>query len=228
MRAVAYLTGLDRASAGPEKQRESIALWAERHAVEVVGWELDADVTSTTPIAERPGLLAAYASIRERGAGLLVAANAEAFTRDELVSWLIERAALEEGARVATADGSSLPRPAPAVGYTRQALDLAAAYARVMHRHRIRTALAARRAQGLRIGNVTYGFQLAADGTHLETNDAEQAVIALVKSLAAEGLSQRAIASALELRGIRGRTGAPLGKTQVATILRGASARTGR
>ena len=223
MRAVAYL----RSGVSPvqgRNQREIIAVWAERHAVEVVAWELDSDVAHVggeTPIAERPGLLAAYASIRERGAGLLVAANAEAFTRNELVSWLIERAALEEGARVTTADGSALPRPAPAVGYTRQALDLAAAYARVMHRHRIRTALASRRAQGLRIGNVPYGHQLAADATHLEASEAEQDVIAIVKGLAAEGLSQRAIAASLELRGIRGRTGAPLGKTQVASILRG-------
>ncbi len=213
MRAVAYLRA--------PNQREFIAQWAERHAVEVVGWELDESLTGETPIAERPGLLAAYASIRERGAGLLVAANAEAFTRDELVSWLIERAALEEGARITTADGSALPRPAPAVGYTRQALDLAAAYARVMHRHRIRTALAERRSRGLRIGNVAYGFRLAADGKQLEANPGEQDVIALVKTLAAEGLSQRAIAASLELRGIKGRTGAPLGKTQVATILRG-------
>ncbi|MFO0742223.1 MAG: recombinase family protein [Labilithrix sp.] len=213
MRAVAYLR--------TENQREFITQWAKRHAVEVVGWELDEAVLGETPIAERPGLLAAYASIRDRGAGLLVAANAECFTRDELVSWLIERAALEEGARVTTADGSALPRPAPAVGHTRQALDLAAAYARVMHRHRIRIALAERRARGLRVGNVAYGFRLGADGRLLEPNPAEQEVIALVKTLAADGLSQRAIASALALRGVKGRTGAPLGKTQVATILRG-------
>lgn len=213
MRAVAYLRS--------PNQREFIAAWAERRAVEVVGWELDVNVGGETPIAERPGLMAAYASIRERGAGLLVAANAACFTRDELVSWLIERAALAEGARVTTADGSALPRPEPSVGYTRQALDLAAAYARVMHRQRIRTALADRRARGLRIGNVPYGFRLAADGAHLERNEDEQKVIELVKELAAEGLSQRAIASALELRGIKGRTNAALGKTQIATILRG-------
>src|SRR5947208_183696 len=128
MRAVAYLRA-------PE-EREPIARWAARNGVEVVGWELDEAVDGATPIAERPGLVAAYAAIRARGAGLLVAANAEAFTRDELVSWLIERAALDEGARLATADGSDLPRaPTPSAGWTRQALDLAAAYERVLHRH---------------------------------------------------------------------------------------------
>lgn len=220
MRAVAYLRS--QAEHGSSAQREAIAAWAKRTGVEVVGWEVD-EASSATPIAERPGLLAAYASIQDRGAGVLVAANAEAFTLDELVSWLIERAALEHGARIATADGSTLPRPKaePSPSWTRQALDLASAYQRVMHRHRIRSALAARRAGGLRIGNLPYGQRLAADGAHLERDEDEQAVISLVQELSTEGLSQRAITAALALRGIKGRTGAPLGKTQVASILRG-------
>lgn len=214
MRAVAYL----RSTA----ERRAIEGWAERNAVEVVGWEIDESVSGDTPIAERPGLLAAYASIRARGAGILVAANAESFTRDELVSWLIERAALERGALVTTADGSPLRSATKDENrsYTRGALDLAAAYERVMHRHRIRSALASRRAEGLRVGNVPFGFKLAEDAKHIEPDSAEQAVIALCHELRAQGLSQRGIVAALALRGIKGRTGASLGQTQVATILR--------
>ncbi|MBN9161354.1 MAG: recombinase family protein [Myxococcales bacterium] len=87
-------------------QRAAIEAWAGRQQVDIQSWQLDLDVSGATPIAERPGLVAAYAAIREHRAGILVAANAERFSHDELVSWLIERAALTEGATLHTADGS--------------------------------------------------------------------------------------------------------------------------
>ena len=51
----------------------------------------------------------------------------------------------------------------------------------------------------------------------------EQAIVEEVRRLRASGLSQRAIAAELEASGVRGRTGAPLRQTQVATILKTAS-----
>lgn len=226
-RAVAYLR-LSDASEGPESpQRLAIEAWARRECVEIRAWQLDV-VRGDTPIAERPGLLAAYASIRAHRAGMLVAANAERFGRDELVCWLIERAALSEGASVYTADGSRAQKrpPPPAVeaevAYTRGAIDLARAYQRAMLRARVRAALAEKKARGERVGTVPYGYRLAADGIHLEPDDAEQDVIANVRALSADGLSQRAIVAKLAARGVVGRTGAPLRQTQVATILRAA------
>jgi nucleoid-associated protein YgaU len=104
--------------------------------------------------------------------------------------------------------------------FTRGALDLARAYERVTLRARIRATLAEKKALGQRVGNLPYGFKLAADGVHTEPDENEQAVIATVRSLSGEGRSQRAIVADLAARGVRGRTGAPLGQTQVAKILR--------
>ncbi len=221
-RAVAYLRVTDHE--GPEPQRRAIESWSQREQVSVTSWQLDVGLDGTTPIAERPGLLAAYRAISEQRAGVLVAANAESFSLDELVGWLIERAALTQGATLATADGSSVPRrsaPEPeSISYSRGAIDLARAHQRVTVRHRIRTALAQKRARGERVGNVPYGYRLGADGVHLERDEAEQAVVATVRSLAREGLSQRAIVARLAAGGVAGRTGAPLGQTQVAKLLR--------
>ena len=68
-----------------------------------------------------------------------------------------------------------------------------------------------------------YGFRLASDGLHLEVDEREQSILDRVRGLAREGLSQRAIVSRLAAGGVAGRTGAPLGQTQVARILRNAS-----
>jgi len=240
-RAVAYirlaktLELVPRPVDAPEAQRRAIETWAERESVEIASWHTDVGVDGATPIGERPALLAAYRAVREQGAGILVAAKADRFTHDELVAWLIERAALTERAIVQTADGSRAPSrdsaPAPVetrerdenVGYSRGAIELARAHHRVTVRARIRSSLAEKKARGERVGNIPYGYRLANDGVHVELDEAEQAVISAVRCFSGEGLSQRAIVAQLAARGVSGRTGAPLGQTQIAKILRSGS-----
>ena len=228
-RAVAYIRAaastLERAETDPApgSQRAAIETWAAREDVEIASWQLDLGVDGTTPIAERPGLVAAYRAIREYGAGMLVAANADRFAHDELVSWLIERAALTEGATLHTADGSRgqtrMDAAPDSERWTRGAVRLAHAYRRVVVRSRIRASLAAKKERGERIGTVPYGCRLSADRLHVEPDEAEVAVVTMVRQLSCEGLSQRAIAAYLRAHGVTGRTGSPLGQTQVANIL---------
>ncbi len=236
-RAVAYIrtaqdsSGLaDHSAHPPSAQRRAIEKWAAREHVEIRSWQVDLGVDGATPIAERPGLMAAYEAIRLHHAGKLVAANAERFGHDELVCWLIERAALVEGATICTADGSRARSRTATTGelgeddkaYTRGAVDLARAYQRVTVSARVRAVLAEKKARGERVGTVPYGYRLASDGVHTEPDEREQDVIARVQELSREGLSQRAIVSRLAERGVVGRTGAPLRQTQIAKILRAA------
>ena len=209
-----------RSPNGAVAQRAAIEAWATRRRVQVASWQVDRGVGGAVPIAERPGLVAAYAAVRQHGAGVLVAATSERFAYDSLVAWLIERAALTEGAAIHTVDGSLRAGPGePDGAWTRGALDLAGAYVRVLNRARTREALAAKKSRGERVGAVPYGFRVGADGLHLEAYDAAQEVIQAVRSLADDGLSQRAIVASLAARGVVGRTGAPLQQTQVARML---------
>ena len=59
------------------------------------------------------------------------------------------------------------------------------------------------------MGEVPYGFRLAADGAHLEADEAEQTVLAVLRDLCASGLSQRAIVSELAARGLVSRVSRP-------------------
>jgi DNA invertase Pin-like site-specific DNA recombinase len=215
-------------------QRVAIEAWATRQGIAIASWKADEGVSGEAPIAERPGLVAAYGAVREHGAGVLVAAKRDRFACDVFVAGLVEQAALANGAMVRTADGgttllvsSTATRGAGGEGgegeaqqtWTRGAVDLFVAYQRAVNRARTREALAAKRARGERIGAVPYGYRLAADGLHLEADAAEQAVLLRVRELAAAGLSQREIVEDLAAHGVVGRTGAPLQKTQVARML---------
>ena len=67
--------------------------------------------------------------------------------------------------------------------------------------------LAAQAAKGERVGNIHYGYRLAADGEHVEPDPAEQAVLAEVRALRSRHRSLREIATALNESGYSTRRG---------------------
>jgi DNA invertase Pin-like site-specific DNA recombinase len=72
---------------------------------------------------------------------------------------------------------------------------------------RTRDALRHKRANGERVGNVHYGYQLSADGRHVEPEPGEQAVLLAIGELRGRHRSLREIAVALNERGWRTRRG---------------------
>jgi DNA invertase Pin-like site-specific DNA recombinase len=219
--AVAYLrVSTSAQELGPEAQRAAISSWAAREGVQVVAWHVDAGVSGASAIDSRPGLCAALGAVSEHGAGVLVVAKRDRVARDVVVAAMVERAATAAGARLVSADGTGNGDSA-ADGFMRTIVDAAAEYERALIRARTKAALAAKKAKGERVSrHVPYGFRLAADGVRLERDEDEQAVIAIVRTLRAEGLSQRAIAAALSQRGLLSRVGKPYAQSQVACMLR--------
>jgi hypothetical protein len=66
---------------------------------------------------------------------------------------------------------------------------------------RTRDALHHMRSNGQRIGNIAYGYRLAADGRHLEPEPHEQAVIAKIRNLRDRRRTLRTIAADLNSHG---------------------------
>ena len=88
----------------------------------------------------------------------------------------------------------------------------------VVHGTLIKAALAAKSRRGEVVGQVPYGFT-AVDGM-LVPNEREQALLATVRDLRSAGLSMRAVAAELELRGWTNRKGNPIAYSQVARMLK--------
>lgn len=72
---------------------------------------------------------------------------------------------------------------------------------------RTRDALRHKRSCGERVGNINYGFRLAADAKHVEPDPEEQAVLVTIDELRTRHRSLREIAAALNDKGWRTRRG---------------------
>src|SRR5271168_3397146 len=72
---------------------------------------------------------------------------------------------------------------------------------------RTRDAMSHKRSQGERVGNIQFGYRLAADGKHVEADPAEQEVLQEIRRLRQNGHSMRGIAAALNQRALRTRRG---------------------
>lgn len=217
--AIGYVrVSTDDQALGPIAQRSALVAWTARQGVALVAVFEDHGVSGAAPIADRPGLLSALEALRAHGAGILVAAKRDRFARDLVVSAMVERGALAAGAIVRTAEGTS-DLAGPEGAMMRGIVDVFAAYERGLIRARTKAALAVKATRGERIGAVPYGSRLAADGVHLEADDAEQAVLSQVAELRAAGMSHRGIVAALAARGLVSRAGRAFGQTQIARML---------
>ena len=86
-------------------------------------------------------------------------------------------------------------------------------------RERTKAAMSHLKATGKRVGGLTYGFTLEADGKTLTKEAREQKVIALASQLRAKGLSLRGIAQELSRLGFNSRSGVPFHPQQISRML---------
>lgn len=191
---------------GLDAQETACRAAADRLGLPIAAVFTDAGISGATPVAERPALVSAIASLR-RGDVLLVAKR-DRLGRDMLVTLQAEQLIAHRGARLVSAAGEGTDG-ADDLGalVQRRLFDLFAEVERAMIRTRTRAALAEKKRRGERCGAVPYGYALAADGIHLEPSPAEQETIALVHSLRADGLSYRQIVATMNGNGIPTRTG---------------------
>jgi DNA invertase Pin-like site-specific DNA recombinase len=68
-------------------------------------------------------------------------------------------------------------------------------------------------------GDPPFGYRVGDDGVKLTALDAEQAIIEEARRLRSAGLSLRAVATALDARGHRSRSGRSFGSSQVRRLV---------
>lgn len=205
---------------GPEAQRASIVAWAAREGVTIVAWHADQGVSGGSEIDDRPGLVAALGQLRADRAGVFVIAKRDRLARDTYIAATIERAVARCHAKVVCADGVGNGE-SPADAFMRSILDAAAAYERALIRARTKAALGVKKERGECTGAPPYGFRLDEDGKRLVRDEGEQAAIAALRTLRAEGLSFRALRREATARGFLSRARRPFTLQAVFAMVRG-------
>lgn len=153
------------------------------------------DVCSgTTPIQDRPGLLAALGALGKGDE--LVVARRDRLGRDLVLVAILERMVEDRGARIVSAAGEGSDLDGPSGTLIRTILDAVAQYERALIALRTSAALAARRRAGKRYTQDVYGFRVNAEGG-LDPIPREQEALGKMREYRTEGFSYRFIADYL-------------------------------
>jgi DNA invertase Pin-like site-specific DNA recombinase len=203
---------------GIEAQRASVMSAAARLGLAVQEVYVDAGTSGALALTSRPVLMQAVAALH-RGDVLLIAKR-DRLARSVYEVAIIDRLIKKQGARIVSSAGEGTENDDPASVLFRGLLDLFAEYERLIGRARTKAGLAVKRARGERTGQLPFGFQMAADGDHVEKNPVEQDRIARIWALKATGRSTRQIAGDLNAAGLTTRRGTPWRYQYVAAALR--------
>lgn len=202
---------------GLTAQRDACRAWTAGNGRELAAFFSDEGVSGSKSLEQRPALLDCIAGLKI--GDVIVVAKRDRLARDVVVAAMTEAAVARKGARIVSAAGEGSDDDSPAGQLMRRLVDCFGEYERAVIASRTKAALGAKKARGERVGQIPYGYRLAADGVHLDADPAERAVIAEARRLAAAGLSFRAVAAELFRLGHLSRTGKPFAHPQVKNML---------
>lgn len=229
MKAVIYLrVSTDEQAAsglGMAAQLAACEARAKSLGADAVSVFADEGVSGSTPVAERPGLVAALEALRK--GDCMIVAKRDRIARDYMVAGWVDLEVSRHGARLVSAAGEGTDSDEPMARVMRGIVDLFAQYERDMIRARTKAALAAKRARAEKTGGaVPYGFRVACvtvtDGVErkkLVPDAGEQEAIRRARQMHAEGLGLRRIAESLSREGFRGRGASRLSPMTVRRII---------
>jgi site-specific DNA recombinase len=172
---------------------------------------------------QRPGIQRLLAMVDRRDVQVVVIAKLDRLTRSVRdLGELLDRFQRRGVALVSV--GESLDTGSAAGRLVLNVMASVSQWEREAIGERTRDALRHKRAQGLRAGNVPYGFSLAENGQTLLASAEEQEVLATIRDLRQGQRSLRAIAKELNARGFRTRSGTAWRHEYVLNLLKSAPA----
>ena len=205
-----------------DTQRKQIDAYCTLKGIELTSIFSDEGVSGNKPIASRPegAKLTDLVNAGEVDAIIIVKLD-RGFRNvvdclQSIDKW--EREGI--GLHIIDLGGTSVDTATATGRFMLTVLSAAAEMERGMIRDRCNAGRKARKAEGRRIGEIPFGYQVGADGI-LTENTNEQEIIALCQQLRSDGMTIRQIVAELQTRGIMNRgNGATWSTSQVHRILK--------
>ena len=229
MRVVGYIrvsSAKQEQAYGPEVQHKAIQQWAKAHGHNIVDWQTDV-ISGASELRNRAGWQEAAAQVKSGKADGVVVARLDRLARDVMVQEVLLRKLSEFGGVVLSTranedevlNGESKD---PSRKLVRVIMGAISEYDREMTVDRLAAARHAKAVRGgYAHGALPYGYRSTRGA--LVPDHAEQAALARMKALAAEGCSLRDIAAALTAEGYHTKRKGAWHAATVARILKRAN-----
>lgn len=200
-----------------EAQAEKIRAMAVVHSTELA--EIIVDGGESAKSLNRPGMARLLAMIDAGEVKTVIIAKLDRLTRSvKDLCTLLERFERQGVALVSVAE--SLDTGSAAGRLVLNIMTAVSQWEREAIGERTRDAMRHKRSNGERVGNISYGYRLAADGLHLEEDPGEQTVLAEIQRLRGAGATLRGIAAALNSQALVTRRGTAWRLESVARALK--------
>jgi len=200
-----------------EAQAEKIRAMAVVHSVALA--EIIVDGGESAKSLNRPGMARLLAMVDAGEVQTVIIAKLDRLTRSvKDLCTLLERFERRGVALVSVAE--SLDTGSAAGRLVLNIMTAVSQWEREAIGERTPDAMRHKRSNGERVGNIPYGFGLAADGRHLQEDPAEQTVLAEILRLRRAGATLRGIATTLNQRAFQTRRGTPWRLESVVRVIK--------
>lgn len=147
MKCVIYLrVSTTEQKLGLQAQADACSAFAVKNKFDIFATHFD-ELSGSTPVDERPGLLNAINDLRLGGCGVLLIQKRDRLARDIAVATIAEGLARKAKARILTADGTAND-DTPEGLLVRQLLDVVAGFEKAQIKARVKAALAVKMRRG--------------------------------------------------------------------------------
>jgi len=187
-----------------DAQNAKIQAWAEANDFQLLGIYIDAGISGYRS-DNRPELQTALNEACENHAALIVYSLSRLCRNTKEAIAISER--LDKNGADLVSLSEKIDTTSAAGKMVFRILAVLSEFERDLVSERTKAALSYRKAQGKRLGNVPYGFDVDDDGETLLANPAEQKVIRFIRRLRGKGASLRAISDKLYTKGVETKTG---------------------
>ena len=203
-----------------EAQTEKIRAMALVHDAELL--DIIVDGGESAKSLNRPGMQRLLALVDSGAVKTVIVAKLDRLTRSvKDLCELLDRFERRGVALVSVAE--SLDTGSAAGRLVLNIMTAVSQWEREAIGERTRDAMSHKRSLRERVGNIAFGYRLAADGVHVEPDDAEQGAIGTILKLRASGHTLRQIAADLNQEGRRTRRGSQWRLESVARVVQSTS-----
>jgi len=205
-----------------ESQAEKIRATALAHEIEID--EIVVDAGESARNLQRPGMERVLEMLETGKVKTLIVANLSRLTRSVSdLALLLERFRKQDVDLISVQE--SLDTGSASGRLVLNIMCSVSQWEREILSERTRDAMHQKKLKGERVGNIPFGYRLGDDMKHVSIEPKEQRIISAAVRLQKQGYSLRSIASNLNVRGYKTRSGAAWHHVYVSGILKSASAR---